>query len=194
MFANIWIFMPKTMGKFLIDIIKKCLRFYIRVEFYVSSFESNFVFLLIKQIFLLNKISSEHQVLQKSILNQPSKTWFWIQYQHFYDFSNNSIPQKQIKINFNKTNYVLLNTQNVVKLVQNLNMQKVDFLITERCRSFDVYWVFIVYPTKKLNKVRNKTWNNAFHQSIISKYDIFIAWLRHILLMYNCKDTTKELH
>ena len=60
--------------------------------------------------------------------------------------------------------------------------------------SFDVNSLFIVYPTKKLNKVRNKTWNNAFHQSIISKYDIFIAWLRHILLMYNCKEDkwTKE--
>ena len=62
---------------------------------------------------------------------------------------------------------------------------------TQRCRSLDVHLFFIVYPTKKLNKVRNKTWYNAFKQGIIAKYDVFIAGLRHILLMHNCKKSKR---
>ena len=45
--------------------------------------------------------------------------------------------------------------------------------------------VFIVYPTEDLDKVRDKTRNDAFHEGIVSKNDILIARFRDVVLMDN---------
>ena len=63
---NIWILLPKShlyiIGRFVNIIVEKCLRIYVPVDFIVSLTKFNFIILLIKSIFLLNKIVSEDQV------------------------------------------------------------------------------------------------------------------------------------
>ena len=63
---NIWILLPKShlyiIGRFVNIIVEKCLRIYVPVDFIVSLTKFNFIILLIKSIFLLNKIVSKDQV------------------------------------------------------------------------------------------------------------------------------------
>ena len=63
---NIWILLPKShlyiIGRLLNNVVEKCLRIYVPVDFIVSLTKFNFIILLIKSIFLLNKIVSKDQV------------------------------------------------------------------------------------------------------------------------------------
>ena len=71
---------------------QKCLRNYVPGHFIVSSTKLNFLILLIKSIFWLNKIVSVDQVFFTIFPGKVSKTWFWYSFLTFYDFSNNPSP------------------------------------------------------------------------------------------------------
>ena len=67
--------------------IQKRLRFYVRCDFIVSSTKFNFVILLIKSIFHLNKIVSVDQVFLKTYLVKVSNFEFCHSFSTFCDFS-----------------------------------------------------------------------------------------------------------
>ena len=72
------------------------LRFYIRWWFYVSTFDSNFVFWPINSIFLYNKISSDSQVLLKITLRKACKIPFWPSFWSITVFSITPSPKLKI--------------------------------------------------------------------------------------------------